>query len=221
MEVKKDNKYGITFSGERRDVAKYIVDVENELLIIKQKSNQRACLLCNSQPVHVVITTPQVSEVTARNVTDITLPGTLVTKDVSFNAFNASNIAVEDLATNKITAVAENVSRITLSGKSTILIANAINAANIDALDLIVETAEVEGDNITKIYVNVTDELKAKVINIAQVRYLGEPKVIKDVRSNEMGSIEPYDDIENELFEEDIQEATSEPEFPPEVPNEP
>jgi hypothetical protein len=90
---------------------------------------------------------------------------------------------------NEMTEIhVEGVGNIELEGRTKDLRVQCEGVGNVDLRDLVAQNADVRVEGVGDAYVNVEQELRARVSGLGEIRYAGHPESVDD-RVDGFGSI--------------------------------
>lgn len=181
IDIRQDDEYKVTVASEDNLFFKTQIRQEGNRLIVdtdKDGLTWRELFEEHRRP-RLYITMPELEQLDIEGMTRIELHE-LDAESMMISLDGASQLS-GSVDTENLTIEVEGASNIELEGRTHNLDLKVEGLAKIDMDELLSHIAKVEIDGGGKAYINVVDELDAKLRGISEVNYKGDPDVTEDI----------------------------------------
>ncbi|TYA53900.1 DUF2807 domain-containing protein [Formosa maritima] len=148
-------------------------NIENDVLIITASEN-----IGRSTSKKVMLSFNHISAIKATSGSDVVSNNTIRVSDLELNSTSGSDIELT-LDAESVNCHSTSGSDIELKGKTNNFIAEATSGSSIKAEDLMTFNAQVKATSGANIRVNTSKKLTAKASSGGDIRYSGNPEIIK------------------------------------------
>ena len=148
-------------------------NIENDVLVITAREN-----IGRSSAKKVMLHFNHISAIKATSGSDVVSTNTIRVSDLEINSTSGSDIELS-IDAESVNCHSTSGSDIELKGKTNSFIAEATSGSSIEAEDLNTLNAQVKATSGANIRVNTSKKLTAKASSGGDIRYSGNPEVIK------------------------------------------
>ncbi len=165
--------HGAEIQAEKKVIDAIRFEVEREELKITSISGYRT-----NRPLSITVKMPSINQLSIDSSGDVVI-GAVPCKSLRIASSGSGNVKAERLNCTNIEIESNGSGDITISGKSTLLVAKAMSSGSIDAQSLVANDVRSTQDGSGDVLVHATHSLTASLDGAGELKYRGsiKPKV--------------------------------------------
>ncbi|GGW30514.1 head GIN domain-containing protein [Arenibacter certesii] len=125
----------------------------------------------------IYVTLPKITVLKTSSGADLIANSVIKSETIELNASSGSNLTIEDLNADKVSANTSSGANISIAGQSNTFNGNASSGSGIKAHNLTTAVCRANASSGANISINVTESLFAEASSGADIKYSGNPKV--------------------------------------------
>jgi hypothetical protein len=177
LNLSQSDMESISIEGSKELTERLKISQEGDLLILELEDVKGGFF--NDQKLEINLSISDLKNIEFEGVGNIKTQTPFEVKDISIQGDGVGNINME-IRANRIDAELNLMGNFYLKGKADRFNLENDGIGNIDASDLIAQNVKLISSGIGRVSVHCEGELSLEVSGIGEVKYTGNPKVIKD-----------------------------------------
>ncbi|MBX4197749.1 DUF2807 domain-containing protein [Candidatus Parcubacteria bacterium] len=180
VHLTQDDTYSVSERGRQIDVERVQFTVQDNTLILTQRSREKMCFFClGRERVDISITMPDIQAIETSGAISLSADE-LTTESLSLTSTGVSSIEL-DLETKALVVDQSGATRINIEGSSPVLKVEASGVARFNGQNFAVQSATVDTSGNTEIKVNAANSLNVSASGVSEILYRGTPKITEDL----------------------------------------
>lgn len=154
-------------------------------MLIRKSPNTLFIIFNNTTPdipladIRLVISFTNLTWMSLGNSADVSLDTFYDSREVSLNVTGTSSLNIKEIIVGSLNVYVDSVSKVIIAGNASKLFAQVKEVSSLQAGKFFVNDAKISADQVSKVDVQVRDNLSVAATNMSTVTIKGNPKTQK------------------------------------------